>query len=229
MSDLPAQKLRYQDIVAEYFLGLRGTGLLLSPLDVELIAGWERRGLPVAVVCRGIRCGVEALAPRAPRSLRAVRLAVEDEWRAYQSGRVGQSEAPPDEAGEGRLAGERLTAALARLADAEQAAAPLAPVYRAAQAFLRQAQDDRGRGQAQDRRSPLERVDAALAEVDAALLAGWLAALPRPERAALGQRLRRLAGVRLRGASLRGHRAALRAYLFDLARQAGLSCLRGTV
>ena len=34
------------------FLGLRGAGLMVSPLDQELVAEWERRGLPVAVVCR---------------------------------------------------------------------------------------------------------------------------------------------------------------------------------
>jgi hypothetical protein len=224
MSELPAQRLGYQDVVTEYFLGLRGAGLLVSPLDREVVAEWERRGLPVAVVCRGIKSAVEALAPRAPRSLRAVRGWVEDEWRAYRSGRVGEGEAPP---GEAEAAQARLAAARARLADAERAGGPLAPAYRAARERLAL---EPGRGEpGGGARSPLEQLDAALAAADDALLAGWLAALPRPERAALGARLRLLAGARPWGGSRRGRRAELRAHLFDLAGRAGLSCLRGTV
>ncbi|HET9596074.1 MAG TPA: hypothetical protein VFP65_10860, partial [Anaeromyxobacteraceae bacterium] len=104
MSDLPASALTYRTVVAEYWLVLRGSGLMLSPLDEALVAGWEARGVPVAVVCRGLRRGLEdALASRppgtpAPRALRAYRLAVEDEWRAYRSGRVGEAPACAGEA-----------------------------------------------------------------------------------------------------------------------------------
>ncbi|HEY6097845.1 MAG TPA: hypothetical protein VIW03_00350, partial [Anaeromyxobacter sp.] len=86
MSSLPASALSYHAVVSEYFLGLRGAGLMISPLDAELVAEWERRGVPVAVVCRGLRRGLERAAeerpPGAPppRSIRALRLAVEDEW-----------------------------------------------------------------------------------------------------------------------------------------------------
>ncbi len=96
MSELPRDALSYQAVVAEYFLGLRGGGLMLSPLDQELVAEWERRGVPVAVVCRGLRRGVDENAERRgpgaslPRTLRALRFAVEDEWDAYRSGRVGE-------------------------------------------------------------------------------------------------------------------------------------------
>jgi len=221
MSDLPADSVGYQAVVAEYFLGLRGAGLLLSPLDLELVDEWERRGLPVAVVCRGIRAGLEALRERraaAPRALRSVRLAVEDEWRAYRSGRVGEAAAPP---GEAAAAERRLEAARAALAAAGRAAGPLQEAHRAAWRALSAEADLPG--------TPLARVDAALAAADACLLAGWLAALPRPERAALGARVRLLAGIRRRGESRRAHRAALRAHLVDLARQAGLTCLRGSV
>ena len=62
MSRIPAEALSYQAVVGEFFLQLRGAGLLLSPLDQELVTEWERRGLPVAVVCRGLRAGFEALA-----------------------------------------------------------------------------------------------------------------------------------------------------------------------
>ena len=69
MSHLPAETLSYEAVVSEYFLGLRGAGLMLSPLDLEQVRGWERRGVPVAVVCRGLRRGLgDALRDRPPGS-----------------------------------------------------------------------------------------------------------------------------------------------------------------
>jgi hypothetical protein len=204
MSELPPDALDYQAVVAEYFLALRGRGLMLSPLDQETVAEWERRGMPVAVVCRGLRRGLDDMAERrarAPRSLRELRLAVEDEWRAYQRDRVGDSPPPPDEA---RAAEARLRAARALVGDA-----------------LRAANECSG--------SPLEQVEAALAAADARILAAWLGELPAAERRALGPRIRLLAGARGRGASRRAYRDALRAHLADLGRAAGLTCLRGTV
>ncbi|MFY3745616.1 hypothetical protein ACOQFB_17020 [Anaeromyxobacter sp. Red801] len=225
MSDLPQGALGYHAVVTEYFLGLRGNGLLVSPLDEELIAQWERRGVPVAVVCRGLRRGLEDATERRapgaspPRSIRALRFAVEDEWRAYQGGRVGDAPAPPGEAdaAEARLRAARdLVAGAGREADEAQREG-----YRAAWRALAAAEAHEG--------SPLERVEAALAAADARILHAWLATLPRAERAALGPRIRLLAGPRSRGASRRAHRDALRAHLSDLARRAGLTCLRGSV
>lgn len=222
MSDLPGDGLDYQVVVAEYFLGLRGVGLMLSPLDQELLGEWERRGVPVAVVCRGLRRGVEDLAERGagrPRSLRALRLAVEDEWRAYAHGRVGEAPAPPaeDGAAEARLARAReVLAAAGRGAPAERR-----PAYREAWRALDGAAAAVG--------SPLERVEAALADADARLVAAWLAGLPAPERRALGARIRLRAGPRGHGTSRRAHREALRAHLADLAAEAGLTRLRGSV
>jgi len=223
MSDLPLDALSYQAVVAEYFLGLRGAGLMLSPLDQELVAEWERRGLPVAVICRGLRRGLEELveqrSPGAslPRSLRALRFAVEDEWNAYQRHRVG--DAPPPAAEDG-FAEARLEAARALLSDAG----------RAADGRRRDGYRDAWRAlSAPYAGSPLERVEAAIAMADARILSGWLAGLERPVRTALGPRIRLLAGPRRRGESRRAHREALRARLLDAAREAGLTCLRGSV
>jgi hypothetical protein len=219
MSDLPAADLGYQAVVAEYFLGLRGAGLLLSPLDQELVAEWERRGLPVPVVCRGLRHGMAALAEERrgpPRSLRALRFAVEDEWRAYQSGRVGDAPAPSDDRGE--ASARRLDAARALLAAAAARPGSLGAAHGEALRALTEVA----------RRVP-DAVDAALAAADARLLAAWLSALPRPERAALGAQVRSLAGPRRRGESPRAFRNALRAHLLDLGRQAGLTWLGGRV
>jgi hypothetical protein len=222
MSDLPREALDYQAVVGEYFLGLRGAGLMLSPLDQEVVAEWERRGLPVAIVCRGLRRGLEDLAERrggSPRSVRALRFAVEDEWRAYQQARVGDAPPPPGEepAAEARLAAARdLLVDAGRGADDGRRAG-----YRAAWRALAAAAAHPG--------SPLERVEAALAAADARILAAWLHGLPPPERRALGPRVRLLAGPRRRGASPRAYQETLRAHLADLARAAGLTCLRGSV
>jgi len=222
VSDLPAEALDYQAVVAEYFLALKGAGLMISPLDQDVVADWERRGLPVAIVCRGLRRGLDDLAERragSPRSIRALRFAVDDEWRAYQHGRVGDAPAPPGEetAAEARLARARdLVADSGRAADAERREG-----YRAAWRALAAAAAHPG--------SPLERVEAALAAADARILAAWLHALPPPERRALGPRIRLLTGGRRPGGSRRAYREALRAHLADLARSAGLTCLRGSV
>lgn len=224
MSELPTGALSYQAVVAEYFLGLRGAGLMLSPLDEELVSEWERRGIPVAVVCRALRLGLEDAALRRgphasrPRSLRALRWAVEAEWDAYRAGRVGDAPAPL--AGEGSAAAARLDAARALLADAERGArGPARDGYRDAGRALGAAYEG----------SPLERAEAAIAAADARILAAWLRALPAPERAGLGPRLRLLAGPRPRGTAPRAHRETLRAHLLDAARAAGLTCLRGSV
>jgi hypothetical protein len=223
MSDLPPDALSYQAVVAEYFLGLRGAGLMISPLDQELVAEWERRGLPVAIVCRGLRAGLETLveqrAPGAtlPRSLRALRFAVEDEWNAYQRQRVGDAPPPP---AEDAAAEARLEAARRLLGDAGRAARGVhQDGYREAWRAL--GGDYAG--------TPLERVEAAIAQADRRILAAWLGSLARPERAALGPRLRLLAGPRRRGERPSAYREALRARLLEAAREAGLTCLRGSV
>jgi hypothetical protein len=223
MSDLAPGALSYQTVVAEYVLGLRGAGLMISPLDQALVAEWEERGLPVAVVCRGLRRGLEELMEKrapgagAPRSLRALRFAVEDEWNAWQQRSVGSSPAPPVEEA---AAEARLSAARARLADAGRRADG---AWRAGYREAWQALSGDYHG------TPLERVEAAVVAADARLLATWLGSLERPRRASLGPRLKLVAGPRPRGSSRRAWRETLRAHLLEAAREAGLTCLRGSV
>jgi hypothetical protein len=219
VSDLPPHALSYQVVVTEYFLGLRGSGLLLSPLDQELVTGWERRGLPVAVVCRGLRRALEGFLlerpPHAqlPRALRAYRFGVEDEWRAYKSGRVGASSAPPLEAG---AVAARREAALAGLEDLSRTvSAPLGALYREARTRLQAVEA-----------ASLPELEAALARVDDALLTGWIRLLSRPERSDLGPRCRLLAGIRPAGMRLGAYREGLRAHLWDAAQAAGLLRVR---
>jgi len=219
VSDLPSTQLTYEVVVAEYFLGLRGGGLMLSPLDLDQVRAWERRGLPVAVVCRGLKDGLEAaLRDRPegtpPRALRAYRRSVEDAWRAYRGGRVGDAPPPPDEAS---AAAARLRAARSLLETAA-ARGPAAAGHGAARRAL-----DACRG------ATLAEVEAALDGADAALLRGWLAALPRPARAALGPRCRLLAGDRPPWTRVAAYRQALRAHLVDAGRGAGLLRLAASV
>ena len=197
-------------LVSEFFLQLRGTGLLLSPLDQELVAEWERRGVPASVVCRGMRRGWDDLAqgraPGAapPRSLRALRGFVEEEWRAYRDGRVGDGGAPEPEADAAR---GRLSAA--RRTPRRGGRGSLAPPRR--------------------RLAPCTTSSARLAAADDLILHRWILSLPRPERAALGPRCRLLAGERTRRARRSAYRETLRTHLFEAARRAGILHLRGTV
>jgi hypothetical protein len=221
VSRIPAEALSYQAVIGEFFLQLRGAGLLLSPLDQELVSEWERRGLPAAVVCRGLRQGFEMLAAERgpasapPRSLRALRGFVEEEWRAYRHGRVGDAPAPGREA---EAAAQRLEAARARLAEGVAASAgSRAEAYRRAADGLPAAA------------AALAEVETAIRRTDDALLHAWLASLPRPERSALGPRCLLLAGPRARRARPAAYRETLRSHLFDAARRAGILCLRGTV
>lgn len=227
MSEIPRDQLTYQHVVGEYFLQLCGKGLMLSPLDAELVDEWERRGIPVAIVCRGLRRGFEECAagvPTAsarPRSLRSLRGAVESEWRAYRSGRVGDAPAPPSE--EVAVSG-RLAAARAFLAGGERGATDrIAAAYAACARALDEQLSAAGGAKT------LDALEAALARADQALVAAWLRSLPREERGALGRRVALRAGPRRSGVRRAIHREILRTHLLEAAREAGLLCLRGTV
>jgi hypothetical protein len=226
MSDLPAGALSYSALVAEYFLGLRGSGLMLSPLDEELVAAWERRGIPVPVVCRGLKAAHAALlAERAPgspppRALRAYAFGVEQEWKAVRPGRVGSSPPPPPE---DQAAARRLEGARALLEDLGRSAdGPRREAYRGAWRALAAAEREMGR-------PTLAGVEAALAAADRALFRAFVDGLPRPARAALGARLRLRAGARPPTCARRAWRETLLAHLADAARQAGFLGLRGSV
>jgi hypothetical protein len=110
MSLLPVEEITYVDCVTEFFTSLKGSGLMLSPLDVELVRGYEAAGIPWPVVCRGIQRAFEARrrnarrapsgeAPRPPRSLRSCRRSIEAEARKFLKGAPGRT-APPVSPGE---------------------------------------------------------------------------------------------------------------------------------
>jgi hypothetical protein len=224
MSDLPSDALNYETVVAEYYLGLRGSGLMLSPLDLEQVRAWKLRGVPVPVVCRGLRFGYEralaALRPGGlpPRSLRAFRFAVEDEWRAHLKVRLGRQESPSARAS----IAARAAAAVELLRAAERSAstAPLREAYASAAAAIE--------GAAADGSSP-EEFEATLSALDRAALRAWARSLDRAQRLAAGAFCALRAGARTPRCSLAAHREALRAHAQDFARGAGLTLLCGSV
>jgi hypothetical protein len=98
MSLLP-EGASFEELVQDYFLAVRGAGLMLNALDTELLTSWAREGVPFEVVARGIsRSAEKALWDARPgepvlRSLRACRRQVEAEIKKYRHRSAGAGEA----------------------------------------------------------------------------------------------------------------------------------------
>ncbi|WP_224368437.1 hypothetical protein [Hyalangium versicolor] len=99
MSLLP-EGASFEELVQDYFLAVRGAGLMLSALDTELLTSWAREGVPFEVVARGIQRSAEkALWDARPgepvlRSLRACQRQVESEIKKYRERSAGEGEQP---------------------------------------------------------------------------------------------------------------------------------------
>ena len=104
MSLLP-ENATFEERVQECFLAFRGSGLMISALDAEVLHHWCSTGVPYEVVARGIRKAAERAAhdlpPGAPllRSLRACARPVEAEIKAWQSRATGRGAAVGEETG----------------------------------------------------------------------------------------------------------------------------------
>jgi hypothetical protein len=132
MSLLP-ESASFEELVQDYFLAVRGSGLMLSALDVELLTSWAAQGVPFAVVARGIaRSAEKALWDARPgepvlRNLRVCRRNVEAEIKKYLD-RVAGAGSRESTRRRARTWEEtrhaQLRAALERLAEAEPALAP---------------------------------------------------------------------------------------------------------
>jgi hypothetical protein len=99
MSLLP-EGASFEERVQDYFLAVRGAGLMLSALDTELLTSWAREGVPFEVVARGIaRSGEKALWDARPgepvlRSLRSCQRQVEAEIKKYRQRSAGAGQRP---------------------------------------------------------------------------------------------------------------------------------------
>lgn len=92
-----AHRVGYVEIVTDFFTGIRGRGLVLSPAELDLVRAWEARGIPAEVVCRGIEMGVvaaEAVRPGRPppQRLAYYSASVEEAFRAAREKAVGREE-----------------------------------------------------------------------------------------------------------------------------------------
>ncbi len=97
MSLLP-EGASFEELVQDYFLAVRGAGLMLSALDTEILTSWARECVPFEVVARGIaRSAEKALWDARPgepvlRSLRSCQRQVEAEIKKYRERSTGEGE-----------------------------------------------------------------------------------------------------------------------------------------
>lgn len=95
MAVVPREELTFSFMVEQYFLALKGRGLLLSAEELALVRVWEASGAPVWVICEAIRVAFEAYHAkrgadaRPPASLRFCRKAVERALQTWRTGQVG--------------------------------------------------------------------------------------------------------------------------------------------
>ena len=133
MSLLP-DSASFHERVEAVFVAFRGTGVSLSPQDLELVDAWAARGVPFEVVVRGIRKAAEAALFDAPqgqgamRSLRAARRQVEAEISRYlkRSTQAPAPEGQPPETPFLTARHQKLQATVRALARAQPGLEPLA-------------------------------------------------------------------------------------------------------
>ncbi len=134
MSLLP-ESASFAELVQDYFLAVRGSGLMLSALDTELLTSWAEQGVPFEVVAKGIsRSAEKAMWDARPgepvlRSLRACRRQVEAEIKKYRERVIGAGSEGASKRGAKARTWEqtrhaRLRSSLERLAEEEPGLAP---------------------------------------------------------------------------------------------------------
>ncbi|KFE67095.1 hypothetical protein [Hyalangium minutum] len=207
MSLLP-EGASFEELVQDYFLAVRGAGLMLSALDTELLTSWAREGVPFEVVARGITRSAEKalwdVRPGEPvlRSLRACQRQVDAEIKKYRERNAGAGESPKKRRSlsweETRHA--RLRASLEKLA--EQRPELTARVGQLLEAVLARAPEEPAQFDAQEARVFL-------------LL---LRSLPFPVRCQLWRESRG-GGAESQGMSTRSRRVARRFRLLALVRR----------
>jgi|GEM_PF-3506188 len=80
----------YLGEIEEFFLSLTKKGVSLSPDDIAVVLSWQRFGVPIECVKRGVKKGIEKFLmasdpeARLPTKLRYYRHFVEEEFRVFQ-------------------------------------------------------------------------------------------------------------------------------------------------
>jgi hypothetical protein len=91
VSLLPADEINFVDLVGEAFLAVRGTGLVLSPVDVELLRGYEAAAIPAPLLIRTIFLAAERRRDHGkppPASLSSIRRSLDAAARRFQAGQA---------------------------------------------------------------------------------------------------------------------------------------------
>jgi hypothetical protein len=202
------REVSFAEEVADYFLSLKGSGVALSALDVELVLAWQKRKLPFGIVCRGIRKTAEQRARGARpgddplRTLRSCAREVEDEFRrSLGLGPLSLSAPLPSPKARVEAGVDRLT----------QARLVLRRTLKAAKGPLKQALTQ-VLAHAESRPESPQVAATAVARLDEALALCYLRALPGPERRAILKGVRRGLGRSLAQMSQRARKASLRAH-----------------
>ncbi len=169
--DPPSDKQGYIESVDERFRVLRGSPLLLSGRDAELVFRWYDEGVPLFLVLETLedlfRKGAERKPPRLPRTLSYCESAVLEAFAHYRERRLGADGARSD------VDAER-TATIARALEALAGSKAPGPAAAAALGELRALASG----------AAPSGIDV-LARVDARLVDACLAALAPAERDAL--------------------------------------------
>ena len=215
MSLLP-DDASYLEQVQAYFLAFRGDGLVLSPLDAQILDDWHSRGVPYQVVCRGIRKAAEVKFRDARpgearlRTLRSCRSTVEREFKRFEGLSAGATQAPSEKPPE-HFAVTRLKKA--RSAIKKALSTPETPAHGSALSRAFSVLDT----QSEDPRI----VSQLVSRADDLLAICYVRALPVLFRRRLVKDARTQAGPRPEGATARARKDALRAHLVALARAHG--------
>jgi hypothetical protein len=134
----------YYQAIARKFLGLRGAPFFLSPRDLEVIADWEKRRIPLGVVLEGVERAFDGLRDRS-RGTRGLSLSfceaqvvkAMSQHRDRDAGRRSTA-SPPRSAKKDKVRRE-LAACLSRLPGEDR---DLPPLLEAASAILAQPSPD---------------------------------------------------------------------------------------
>ncbi|MBI5545812.1 MAG: hypothetical protein HY901_18130 [Deltaproteobacteria bacterium] len=229
MSLLP-EDASYLEHVQAFFLAFRGDGVSLSPLDAELLASWQARGVPYPVICRGIRKAAETALYQGGqdarlRTLRSCRAAVEREYRRWEGapiapqGEGSKGTGPKDaQAGEAPEAPDAASFATKRLKKARSQLRKA--IVEAGSPSAQQAIEAAARTVAMEVDDPRQ-VSMLIARADDAMALIYLRRLAPELRRELMRQARFHAGPRPVGSSRRARKDALRAHRVALARSHG--------
>lgn len=204
----------FEEQVADFFVLVRGSGLMLSALDRELLTGWAKVGVPFEVVARGIRQAAEKAAydarpgMAALRSLRACKREVDSEIRKHLDRSAGQTRKVPSSQTDSAPEAPRKTVA-------QEREARLRKVLR--EVAGRRPELEPGCGRLALRLSGL--LEASPSGVDDRVIAALARAAPFQERRRWLREARGAAGSQA-GASWRARKLALRVHRAAVIRRA---------